>query len=361
MTPDPRSLPAAHPAPPPDPHPDAHSTSPSGPLPPSNPAPLGFRLVAIGCGVAAALAAGLGLAALAGIDVPRAVRNANRAVGPTPTAAPTGFMVADPLLGHRHEPGTRAYVKATDFDVVYTVDALGARRIPSHEGAPGGRPVVEMMGDSFTFGHGVEDVEPCPAVLQADHWPDVEVRNRGVNGYGPFHSLRWLSLMDPAEPAPARVLFGWLHIHLTRIVPDPHWLAMVERSEQQLPYYRLIAGQLVFEGLIAEEDALEADDPALVDMAWANTEATFLKMDRLAADRGSRITLILLPHRYEEIARQDIARMREIVTRTGISAIDLAEMPGATDDALYLPDDGHPNAEWHRQVAAAIARALPEP
>jgi len=323
--------------------------------------PVGFRLAAAGCGAVAALAIGLAAATLAGVDVRGSWRSAGRALGPTPTVAPTGMIVGDPRLGHRHVPGARIRAEGDGFSVTYRIDALGARRIPAHDGAPEGRPVVEVLGDSFTFGHGVEDGEAYPAVLQADHWPGVEVRNRGVNGYGPFHALGWLEEAAADSPPPARVLYGWLSFHLQRVSPDPAWLAMVARSDQRMPYYRLEGGRLAFQGLIGLEDALEADDPELPAIAWANLEAALSAMDRVAAGWGTRFAVVVLPHRHEAMAAPDVARLRAFLSRAGIAAVDVADMPGATDDALYLEGDGHPTAAWHRRVAAAIAGVLPEP
>lgn len=60
---------------------------------------------------------------------------------------------------------------------IFVSDAVGARRVP---GAPSGGPIVEVLGDSFTFGNGVEDADAYPARLQQELGPRVAVRNRAI-------------------------------------------------------------------------------------------------------------------------------------------------------------------------------------
>ncbi|MEO8083144.1 MAG: SGNH/GDSL hydrolase family protein [Ardenticatenales bacterium] len=329
------------------------------PSPPSASPPLAFRVTAVGCGVVAAVLLGLGGARLAGIDLGLGVRNARRVIEPLPTPAPSGYMTADPIRGFRHVPNTSAAADAEDFHVTYTIDALGARDMPAHHGAPSDRRVVEVFGDSFTFGHGMPDDTPYPAVLQRDLWPAYEVRNRGVNGYGTMQSMAWLDQLAPEESRLAIVLCGWLPFHLSRNGPDPSWLAMVDSSHQRLPFYRVVDGLPVFERLIGPADALAASDPALVEIEWANTEAAIRQMNRTARGLDAKFRVVLLPFQHPEAAAPSVARMRQMLAAAKITAIDLAEMDGMGDSDLYLPHDGHPKAEWHRRVAVAIATAMP--
>lgn len=324
----------------------------------SAPPPLAFRLAAVGCGVVLAVGMGIVAARMAGIDLGQGVARVRRAIEPMPTLAPSGFMVDHPVRGHAHQPNTSVDATSEDFDVTYNIDALGARDIPVHDGAPEGRGIVEILGCSFTFGHGVADDEPFPAVLQRDHWPDFEVRNRGVNGYGTMHAMASLDEIAPSEPRLKRVLYGWMHFHLQRNGPDPNWLAMVERSNQRLPLYKVRDGRPVFDRLIGLEDALNAEDPELSRISWANTEAAIRQMDQTTRAAGAEFYVVLLPIRYPEMSAAGKDRMQMLLAEAGVRVIDLAEMDGATDDDLYFPVDGHPNAEWHRRVAAGIAAAL---
>lgn len=71
--------------------------------------------------------------------------------------------------------------------VLYTIDENGDRHVPSSHraGASGDHQVVLLLGDSFTFGLGVNDEETFAAKLQklsGDHM-GYTVINRGVPGY----------------------------------------------------------------------------------------------------------------------------------------------------------------------------------
>ena len=332
------------------------------PMPPDDgraaPPPLAFRLAAVGCGVIAAVVVGIVAARMAGIDLGRGFERVRQAGEPAPTLAPSGYMTADPIRGHRHVPGAVGNLRTDEFDATYSIDARGARDIPAHRDAPAGRPVVEIFGDSFTFGHGVADDVPYPAVLQRDHWPYMDVRNRGVNGYGTMQAMAWLDEIAPSEPGLERVLYGWLDFHISRNGPDPSWLELVERSHQRLPLYRVKGGRPEFDRLIGLADALPAGDPALIDIEWANTEAAVRQMDRVTRAAGATFHVVLLPLRYPDGAAANVARMRRLLADSGVRSIDLTDMNGATDDALYFPVDGHPKAEWHRRVAAGIAAGI---
>lgn len=76
------------------------------------------------------------------------------------------------------------------------------------------RPVVVLLGDSFTFGWGVEDDETFAAAL-ARLRPDLEVVNRGVPGYG--HDQMLLQLREEGLPDRTQhVILGFVDIDVPR-------------------------------------------------------------------------------------------------------------------------------------------------
>ena len=92
-----------------------------------------------------------------------------------------------------HQPhsmlGWVPYKNATRVDnldgnyyVTYNIDAKGFRRTPSQ---PLATKTIYFFGDSFTFGHGVEDNQTFASVISS-RWLDEGFKtvNAGVNGYG---------------------------------------------------------------------------------------------------------------------------------------------------------------------------------
>jgi hypothetical protein len=92
---------------------------------------------------------------------------------PASASAPLPDTVPDPDLGWRMRPGFRSDKATHDSRGFRGSDEIGPR---------GPRTRVFAIGDSFTYGLGVEDHETYSAVLS--RLAGIEVINGGVNGYG---------------------------------------------------------------------------------------------------------------------------------------------------------------------------------
>jgi lysophospholipase L1-like esterase len=93
---------------------------------------------------------------------------------------------ADGVLGYTIRPNWETYQVADEYSVRVTTNALGMRgAAATREKEPGVYRIL-VVGDSFAFGHGVEDWEAFPARLQAELTEQglrVEVLNAGVPGW----------------------------------------------------------------------------------------------------------------------------------------------------------------------------------
>jgi len=308
------------------------------------------RLLAVVLGAAGSVSLVLLALALAGIDVPQLVQRAQvRLQAPRATR----LFRADVRLGHRHVPGAMVRARNKEFDVLYSIDERGARRIP---GARRDGPVAVFLGDSLTFGHGVEDGEAFPALVQ-QHWPEVTVRNRGMNGAGTSHA-RLLLGEDLRRGGVALVVYSWLVIHNWRNYLDRGWLEMVARSKQKLPLFDVVDGRARWVRLAGVDDGLSRDAPGFVEREWQITLALIEQMARRTRARGARFVVVVLPI-ATGVDLQDEARARLLpfLEERGIEVLDLqATLPVTPDD--FYPRDGHPKAAWHRRVADAIGTAI---
>ena len=86
-----------------------------------------------------------------------------------------GLIVYDRHLGWAMAPYWTGRHRHTDFDVAYNTNARGFRGRFGQQGRK-----VAYVGDSFTFGLGVEDEETFVSLLQS---PDRSTWNLGVIGY----------------------------------------------------------------------------------------------------------------------------------------------------------------------------------
>jgi lysophospholipase L1-like esterase len=128
-----------------------------------------------------ALATGATVAALLlGELLWRAFRTAR--FGPTTNPA---YVLHDDELGWRYAPLARARHQTDDFDVGIELNAQGFRDAPFD--AHPGRTRIVALGDSLTFGWGVEASQGFTSRLEALLGADVI--NLGVGGYGTDQEL----------------------------------------------------------------------------------------------------------------------------------------------------------------------------
>ncbi len=93
------------------------------------------------------------------------------------------FHRLDPDLIYSLRPGARIEWKNDEFVEIASVNRDGLRGAELRSGVPR----LLVLGDSMTFGHGVEDHQTYPAVLAgrlASRGHDIEVVNGAVKGYG---------------------------------------------------------------------------------------------------------------------------------------------------------------------------------
>jgi lysophospholipase L1-like esterase len=137
----------------------------------------------------------LSIVILAALAVLGLTEVAVRAFWPQPAFYATpGLYAADPLIGHRMRPGLRGEVgNWAEFTTRVRIDSLGIRGPEFGPRKPGVRRVL-VLGDSFTFGTGVEEEEAFPARIAArlarDGTP-TEGINAGIGGYGVPDEVAW--------------------------------------------------------------------------------------------------------------------------------------------------------------------------
>jgi GDSL-like Lipase/Acylhydrolase family len=100
-------------------------------------------------------------------------------------ATPDTYGVSHPYIGHLHKPNNAIVISGRDFRAVHHTDGHGFRNAwPWPE-----RVEIVAVGDSLTFGHGVEDDQAWPALL-AKRLPQGSLINLGLSGGGPQQYLR---------------------------------------------------------------------------------------------------------------------------------------------------------------------------
>lgn len=109
------------------------------------------------------------------------------------------------------------------YDVVYSLS--GGQRITSAH--PPDAPIIIATGCSFTFGHGINDEDTWPWLLQ-EQMPNYRVMNLGVMAYGTDQALLAAErqmLRSPQQTA--AVILGFADFQIERNRSTQGWLATV--------------------------------------------------------------------------------------------------------------------------------------
>lgn len=102
-------------------------------------------------------------------------------------------FVADPLLGWRHQPESRAVIgRFGDYRFELVINARGLRDREYEVVKPPGRKRIIVIGDSFVEGFGVTQEAVFTERLEA-RAPGAEVINAGVAGYETGQEYLWLT------------------------------------------------------------------------------------------------------------------------------------------------------------------------
>lgn len=271
---------------------------------------------------------------------------------------------ASPAVGHEHAPNSHARLMGTDV----RINALGLR---SPEVAPRPEPGVRrvlVLGDSMTFGWGVEEHETYSRVLEqmlnasGPSGQRHEVINAGVGNYNTSQEVAWFTerglayepaevvlgfYINDAEPTP-RKTEGWLASRsYLYVVLSSTWDALQRKAGLRKGHVEYYAGLY--------EDA---------NAGWRDCQAALERLIAVCRARGIRLRLVLLPelHDVEESYpfRFVHERVTAVVARHGVPVLDLdGAFRGHEPKSLWVsPGDAHPNARAHRLIAERLFAAL---
>ncbi len=291
------------------------------------------------------------------------------------------------------------------------IDAAGLRG-PELEAPRPGTIRVLALGDSFTFGIGVEEDEAFPAALSralaGALGRTVEVLNGGVPGYNLFQETRALAARADAL-GPHVIVLGFVENDLHNLdgsdfvaavdgtlVPRPGayhaavvlnpfaalsgpwlWLQLHSAAFRTASLWAIGAGRSVrwdrdLEALASRAEQanelpsrlLRGDDDEATTARW-ETAARELGAAAATAERvGATLVLVLFPRPeqlYAPRLRGGFARLAADARRLGIVVVDPAPELGLDPDriGLYLfPADHHPSARGHARLAEITARVL---
>lgn len=283
-------------------------------------------------------------------------------------------MTFDPVLFWKLVPDLDDHrvvgeIRGVPFDFAVSTDARGLRRGGGASGETEGLHVL-ALGDSCTFGLGVEDDEAWPALLEQLLAPRVaggaRVSNAGVPGYTSFQGLRYLEGPGLAlEPDLVLVSFGFNDADVWSSRSDVEtarwlaerarlrsWDALLHRSALYAGLARGLRGRAGPEVDVRLERPRVAPEEFL-----ANLRA----MRELTRLREIPTVFLIWPYR-DQLQRNDPAPIvyQPLITQAGersaTPVLDLFEAFRRADEPFL--DHVHASPAGTRAAAREIARFL---
>ena len=289
------------------------------------------------------------------------------------------FAVRDAALGYRLHPAITVVHRAPEFTARYRTDALGLRDGPwrAAGGDSAARPRVLLVGDSFTFGHGLDDGATWAALLAAGlraGGASVDVVNAGVPGYSTANEAAWLERLLP-RLRPDAVVLAFLPNDLAGneagIAAEDGAAGEggglgglhVVRAARRLAF---TSDALYVRLYLATGRRSLASAPGLA--GAGATQAAFGRVARACQRTGAQLAVVSIPQRFGVLYEQSGARepgvdvraadrfLATLVTGTGAAwwpAFDTLRAASRTGER-YFPLDGHLNPDGARVLAAFL-------
>jgi hypothetical protein len=323
-----------------------------------------FTVVALTIGVFTSAVVGEVIVRVRGHSPWRAITDGGRPV----------IHEADEVLGWRKKPGTYIMANFTPGASPIEVTLLAdGRRATGFDLTPG-RPIVALMGCSFTFGWGLTDRDTYAWKLQ-DRYPGAEIRNYGTIGYGTYQSLLALEQVFAGPERPSLVLFGFIQNHESRNIAGATYLGILARNSSRhssrdqvaLPYCSLgPGGSLVKNPPLRYPEWPLRDYSALVAFLQSKymslatqsreaqkravTERLLVEMNGLCCRNGAEFAVIMLFGTDE-----GTSRYKAFCEAEGIAFYDCVYE--LTPDR-QIRGEGHPNAVLNDLWATRIDKQI---
>ena len=327
-------------------------------------------------------------------------------MGPQPT-----INQFDSKLGWVKRPNSSAHRKTGEYDVTFTINALGLRDDPMDSPKkPAGVYRVLVLGDSFVQGYTVERANLFVDILES-WWKaegrNVDVINAGTEGYSTDQEVLWF-LEHGKEFSPDLVILCpyendlyWDSQPKYDRYPKPRFEASGEVEQRELvdpgppPFLsKLAVGKILL--LVAHPPELFSpgggkklpmewvcyfkNDPPPMTEVKDRTRGALLALKKHCKEIGSELQVALIPNKacVEEAAKATLDKQiaaaggsadtpvdtfAALCKDVDIPAIDprakfLEDVKTAKEGHLYYQKDWHLNPEGNRAFARVIHEEL---
>lgn len=291
---------------------------------------------------------------------------------------PPFMMLPDPEIGWILAPGFKGEGRGPGWRVTIATNSLGLRDREYNLGT--GAPRVVVVGDSYTFGFGVEADETFPKIAEREMrkgtLPSLEVVNAGVSGYGPFEEAASLRRVVPTFKPRAVVMafFEGNDVRNATEYPLKYTLGPMGylRREGSNPFATPLSYLLTYLAMkwrnvdekLATRRGIELCHTAILDAKrYSESQGAaffFLIIPNVRAERGGRMWLLRAYDRLLGSGDDISAEMEAFARSEGIEVLNLSPLFDSAPEqpVLRFGWDGHFTREGHRLAGEALGRWL---
>jgi hypothetical protein len=297
-------------------------------------------------------------------------------------------------------PGFVGRFRTGEYSISISINAQGLRG-PDVAPSAAGRYRIIALGDSFTFGQGVEYDQAWPELLARRAGPSVQVINAGWSASSPLGYERYLAArglaFDPDLILVAVFVGNDVVDDLAELHAGPRPIDQIEYESQYLTNLQLRFGPIgairqvvddqlpnLYElgtvALVRAQYALgshrthfdyvlaDAGSPD-IEAGWETTLAALSRIASLADSRGAKFGVVVIPF-YDQVAptsfpvgfTKDLPQQRiaRYCAQRGLHCLDLLPALAAAGDpaSLYYLKDGHWTSRGQTIASDAIGAWL---
>ena len=277
----------------------------------------------------------------------------------------------DDQIGHWLEPGQLAHT----HDKVVRTNSFGLRAEEYSTAAPVGAKRIIAIGDSQTFGDGLDNRDSWPK--QLEHALDRKMKghvwqviNAGISATDTWqHEIVAHRVLTRYR---ADMVVVALYINDVTKRYEPRHDARTNTRNKRLGY--ILKRSAVLSWIRQTYHAFASHGPAERELcvlrggcdaedAWAQVASSLRRIQTEARARGVKVALVVLPRRDQiagtEPGRDYNIRAAQLAGQLEIPAIDLlpelARHYPELGERLFIPWDGHNSATANRLIAEHIA------
>ena len=258
----------------------------------------------------------------------------------------------NPKIGHEHKPNAEAYLMGTD--VVINSDGL---RDDEYATERNEKYRIAVLGDSLTFGWGVEKEETFEVLLEEmlSETRPTEMINFGHGNYNTEQQVNLFKEKGLKYNPDKVVLFYF--INDAEVTPTRSGWLWVSRLRSVTFLWSRVRGLLTRTNPGQTFESFYSDLYVDGQPGYEAMKAAFLELRGITEERGIELQVVMLPelHDLVDYPFTDVYnKVASFLSENEINYIDLTSQFLGYEDAVGLwvaPDDAHPNALAHRMIA----------